>query len=305
MTASRTKAPAHVTGAAFAFGSAFFYGTTVLFSRILAKSALSVPTVLGVRFGVAGALLAVVLFIGRGSLVPVRGERLRAFGLGALSYSTQSALFFSALQRGSAAAVTLLFYAFPAIVVLVEIPLERRLPKRSTLVALGLSVAGVAAIIAASGDISISAAGIAIALTSGGAFGAYVLASNRLIAGTPPPTTAMWVCLGCALSILTFGAASGSLHSPGRYWAPLLGNAVVTACAFAFLFAALPRIGASRTSVIMTLEAFFAIVLTSALLDESVRLVQIVGGAAILAGAALIAVSGTPEAERPGLVGEP
>jgi len=57
----------------------------------------------------------------------------------------------------------------------------------------------------------------------------------------------------------------------------------------------LHRLGPSRTSVIMTLEAFFAVVLAAVLLDESISVVQALGGAAILAAAVL--VSSAPQAE--------
>ncbi|MBV9255827.1 MAG: DMT family transporter, partial [Actinobacteria bacterium] len=68
-----------------------------------------------------------------------------------------------------------------------------------------------------------------------------------------------------------------------------------TASAFTFMFAGLRRIGPSRTSVIMTLEALCAVVLAAIFLGEELRPLQLVGGAGILAATVLIGTSRAPE----------
>jgi threonine/homoserine efflux transporter RhtA len=66
-----------------------------------------------------------------------------------------------------------------------------------------------------------------------------------------------------------------------------VANGFATATAFTLFFVAVGRIGASRTSVVMTLEAAFAVVLAALFLNESLRWLELVGGAAVLAGAAV------------------
>jgi DME family drug/metabolite transporter len=61
-----------------------------------------------------------------------------------------------------------------------------------------------------------------------------------------------------------------------------------TAAAFSLIFAALDRIGAARTAVVMTLEAVTAVVLGAVLLGERLHVPQVAGGAAILVAAAMI-----------------
>jgi drug/metabolite transporter (DMT)-like permease len=58
------------------------------------------------------------------------------------------------------------------------------------------------------------------------------------------------------------------------------------------MFAALRRIGPRRTAIVMTLEAFFAILLAAVFLHEGIGPVQLLGGAAILAATVLTGLEG-------------
>ena len=243
--------------------------------------------------------LFVLLAVLRRGLVPERGERLRPLLLGAIGYALESALFYSALQRGTAAAVALLFYAYPAIVTVLELALGRAVFSSRVLFALVLSIAGTALIVVSGGDVAISTAGIVLALGSALSFAVYLLASGRAVTKTDPIVNGAWVAMGASLSLTVQGLATGSLRSPGADWWLMLVNGVATAAAFSLLFAALSRLGASRTAVVMTLEALSAVVLGALLLGEAIGPVQLVGGGAILAATLLISASRTPVEEAP------
>ena len=95
-------------GSLLAAAGAVSYGVTVMVGRRLAVAGLGPATVLGTRFGSAGLfLLLLLLLLGR-PLLPARGERLAAFGLGAVLYAGEAACFFLGLERGTASAVALL-----------------------------------------------------------------------------------------------------------------------------------------------------------------------------------------------------
>lgn len=283
---------------AFGFGAgvlgALGFGVTVVIGRSLAKAGLGVPTSLGGRFSLGAlCLLAILAATGR-PLLPAPGERAVVFLLGAVGYAVQSSMFFAGLERGTAAAVTLLFYAYPAMVALAEVPLRRRLPSAPTVGALALALAGVALIVASSGDVDITRAGIALSLAAGAMFAGYLLLSDRFIARTDPLTSAAWLAAGTGAALLAYGGARGDLRAPTGYWAHMVGYGAATAVAFAFTFAALRHIGPSHTAVVLTLETFFAVLLAAVFIDETVGGAQVVGGVAIVAAAAVIAVA--PEA---------
>jgi drug/metabolite transporter (DMT)-like permease len=208
--------------------------------------------------------------------------------LGAIGYAVESSLFYSALQRGTAAAVALLFYVYPALVTVAELVAGKLRPSPRLLGALGLSIAGSALIVIAGEDVAISPAGILFALGSALSFTIYLLVSGRAVVRTDPMVNGAWVALGAAASLATQGVLTGGLRNPGSDTWLMLVNGVATASAFAFLFAALGRLGASRTAVVMTLEALSSVVLAALLLGETIGGIQLVGGAAVLAATVLI-----------------
>lgn len=248
-------------------------------------------TVLGWRFAVAAVVLFLILVVRRAPLLPAPGERLRAFLLGAVGYMGESTLFFMGLERGTAAAVSLLFYTYPAMVMVAEIALRWESAKRKSFVALALSAAGSVLVVASGSNVSISKGGVFFAFASAVAVTVYLIASARLVKRTGAITTGAWTAMGAAIAFGVRGLAAGSIHAPGSHVPALVGNGVATSAAFALLFASLFRLGATKTSVIMTLEAFFAIALAAVFLGEGLRPLQAVGGVAILAATALIAVS--------------
>ena len=240
------------------------------------------------RFAVSALVLFALLALLRRDLLPMPGERLRPLLLGAIGYALESALFYSALQEGTAAAVALLFYAYPAIVTVLEL-LRGDIGFSPRLIgALVLSIVGTAVIVVTGGDVAISGTGILFALGSAVSFAIYLLVSRRAVTKTDPMVNAAWVAFGAALSLTVQGLASGTLRSPGDDWWLMVVNGVATASAFSLLFAALGRLGASRTAVVMTLEALSAVVLAALLLDETIGAVQLAGGLAILAATVLI-----------------
>lgn len=254
----------------------------------MAQNGFGPAATLSIRFGVSALVLFGLLLVLRRGVVPARGERLRPLLLGAVGYAVESALFYSALQRGTAAAVALLFYVYPAIVTVLELVSGRAVFSGRLVGALGLSIAGTALIVVSGGDVAISSAGILLALGSALSFAVYLLASGRATTVTDPMVNGAWVAMGASLSLTVQGLATGGLRSPGSDWWLMVANGVATAAAFSLLFAALRSLGASRTAVVMTLEVLSAVVLAALLLGETIGPVQLVGGAAILAAVVLI-----------------
>ena len=71
---------------------------------------------------------------------------------------------------------------------------------------------------------------------------------------TMRPRKAGGQAVGASASLLTFAAVAGEVSVPIDRWWQLLIYGGATASAFAFMFAALRRLGSQRTSVLLTLE---------------------------------------------------
>jgi drug/metabolite transporter (DMT)-like permease len=116
-------------------------------------------------------------------------------------------------------------------------------------------------------------------------FTCYAHAPARVLHRTDAFTAAAWTAIGAATAMLVVGGVSGRLRALGPSLPPLLANGVATATAFTLFFVAIGRLGASRTSVVMTLEAVSAVVLAAVFLGEGVQPLEALGGVAVLGGA--------------------
>jgi drug/metabolite transporter (DMT)-like permease len=266
------------------------YGVTVVVGEDLADAGFGPATSLGVRFAVGGILLAIVLRVRRIPLFPSPGTVLIGLALGA-AYAAEATLFFSALERGTAAAAALVFYVYPAMVTVVELLRGGEEPHRTTFLALGLSTAGAAIVVVGGGEVSITAAGVLFALGAAATFSAYLLVGREFSNGVDPMTVACWVSTGASLSNLTRGAVSQDLVNPSSRLLEIVLYGSATAVAFTLTFAAMNRIGAARVAVVMTLEAVSAVVMAALFLGESVNALQALGGVAVLGAAVVIARS--------------
>ena len=160
---------------------AFAFGCTILFSRTVARDQLAPSVALGIRFGVAGCILLGVLAALRRPLLPPPGERLAAFALGLCVYAVESTFFYMGLERGTAAAVALIFYAYPAVVALVETVTGAIRLRARTLLALALSISGSAIVAIGGGKVAISTTGVLLVCGSVVMFSTYALLSDRVL----------------------------------------------------------------------------------------------------------------------------
>jgi drug/metabolite transporter (DMT)-like permease len=275
-----------VLGAMFVAGAALLFGGVVVLGKVVGDE-LPVASLLSIRFGSAAVVLAGILAVGRRSLRPAKGEWLLLLLLGGVGYALESALFFLALERGTAATVTLLFYTYPVIVALLSVALGRGLPGWLVGGSLVAALAGTALVVTSSGGLDITTAGLMFALGSAVTFSFYLLGAEASLRRTSSLVAAMWVSLTAAVSLGAISGVSGAGRLPaGRgEWVPVLAMGLLTAGAFFLLFLGLRRVGAVRTSIIASLEPVAAAMLARVFIDEPLRLGMVAGGTLILAAA--------------------
>jgi drug/metabolite transporter (DMT)-like permease len=301
---ARTARLSELLGGSFVALAALQFGAVVILGKILAERDVPVPSMLAVRFALAGAVLAVALAVSRMPLGAGRGEGLRLVLLGGLGYAAESALFFFALRYGTAAAITLLFFTYPVWVAILSAALGMGVPGRLVIVALGMTLAGAALVVASAGGLDITMAGVILALGSSVTFSLYLVGAERSVRATSSPAAAMWVSLSAAAGLALLAMVTGEARLPAgaAEWIPVAGMGIFTSGAFFCLFAGLRRIGAVRTSIVASLEPVATALLALVFLGEALGAGVVGGGLLILAGAvtASVARRGVAEAEAPG-----
>lgn len=288
-----------LTGSAMSVAMAMLFAGVVILGSKVQQGGPPFVT-LAIRFGGQSLLLLVLAMALRRPGLPVPGERVALALAGMLGYGTEAALYFSALNHGSAAAVTLLFYTYPVWVMLVTIALDRRAPSRPLFVALALAIAGSAIVVLGGGPAEVEPLGIALALATSLCYTVYLVGTDRHVRRTDPVTAAAWLGAGAATSNVVFALVAGSFIVPdGATPERLVAIVLISAGAFASMLAGLQRIGAVRNAIIGVMEPLTVAVLAAVFLDQPVTAPVVAGGALILVGAVIASVVRTTRTVEP------
>lgn len=266
------------------------------------------------RLTVAALTLALVALATRRTRLLLPGAHLpRLVALGCVQ-AVHWCLFFETVRRGSVALAVITFASAP---VFLAVFAPAFLPERLSRVAVAALVPGLAGItmVALTGTDAGAFGWVAVACGMGSAltFAVLLILSKRLLhAGAQPLTVAFWDCLGGGLVLapaLLF--VRGSVPETGEDWALLiLLGAALTGFATLAYAALLRHVTAQTAGVLTFLEPVSAVFLAWWLLDQSISLQTLIGGALVLcAGTAVVvgtatdggvseAVAGIGSAER-------
>jgi drug/metabolite transporter (DMT)-like permease len=228
-----------------------------------------------------------------------RRDAILLLGAGVASAVLNVAIFV-AFQRISIALALLGFYTYPAMVSALAMVSGRERLDRARLLALLLALGGMALVVLGQlgtdgADIRLDVLGLALALTAAACNVVYVTAVRDGFRAVPVREATFAVLVVNEVCFVIFAAISGTLDSIGAplglpgSWPWLLFAGTVGAAVPTVLFtAAVRRIGGVRTSILMLLEPVVGALLAALLLSESLVAIQVVGGALVLAGAALV-----------------
>ncbi|MBB5235629.1 DMT family transporter [Deinococcus budaensis] len=271
------------TGLLLALVAALSFATLGIWGKLAGEVGLGTYQVLAWRFGlVAAALLPLV---GRGLSWPQRGPLLGA----GVVYVLATFCYFGALGRVTAGATGLLLYLAPAFVILFGWLAGQR-PGAARLGAVALAALGLGLVVGVPGAGDRDPLGLALGAGAGALYAAYLLASERWLRGVPPLAATGHLALVGAAAFGALAAARGELGMPegAAQWGVILGMAALpTLIAVPALYGAVSRLGAARASLLGTLEPLFTVALAFLVLGEPLRPAMLLGGALILAGAAL------------------
>jgi drug/metabolite transporter (DMT)-like permease len=144
-------------------------------------------------------------------------------------------------------------------------------------------------------DVSLDPVGIGLALGSALCQATFILIAGRGFAPLAAPRIATYVLFAAAaialvLAMLTgdFAGLAVPLHEPQAWTWILLGGITGAAIPTTAFLAGIGLIGPSRAAILMTIEPLVGVTVAALLLGEHPTLLQIVGGAAVLAAAIIL-----------------
>jgi drug/metabolite transporter, DME family len=310
-----TTTPTAITppiGFVIVLGAAALFGTLGPLSRFAYDAGMEPAAFVAWRAFIAvGATLAFVAWrLGRGSTRLVhlgslsRRTQLTLFVAGLMGFSLNLCMFI-AFDRITVALALLGFYTYPALVAVANVALGRERLDTARLIALGLALLGMVAVVASQLDpnagIRFDALGFGLALGAAVSQMVFVVISRDGYREVPTEQ-AMTTVLGISVA----GAASVAILSghPEALALPIQQPSVLPLLLFTGIFAAaipslaflagLRVIGGTRAGILMLFEPVVGVVLAAWLLGEALAPIQLAGALAIL-GAAVILQRGSSE----------
>lgn len=262
------------------------FGTLAIFAKEAYEAQAEPVPLLALRFIVTSLILVGYQLLRRGPILVGRDKVIRLLLLGAFGYAVESSLFFLALERAPASVVGLVFYSYPLWTTLIAISLRLEKFEKRLLIALALGTTGVASIFSLTGA---PLAGPLFALGAAVMVALFYIGAQVLTKDTPSSAAATLTAVGAALAMsLVYLIRGGEL--PSGAVGPGIGLGVATAFAFIATYAAIARIGSSRTAIANMMELVTTIVLAMIFLNEQPTLRVLVGALLVLSAIPILAI---------------
>ncbi|RKN38876.1 EamA family transporter [Micromonospora endolithica] len=297
-------------GLALAALSALTFGTSGTFARSLIDAGWSAEALVIARVGLAALVVAVPALLalrGRWSVLRDNLTMVGVFGL--LGVALAQVCFFNAVRYLPVGLALLLEYLGIVVVVGWMWLVHGQRPRRLTVVGSVAALAGLVLVLDLAGAERLDPIGVLWGL--GAAFGLagyYVLAgrvdprlpSVVLAAGGMGVGAVLLLLLGL-VGLLPLRATFGDVEFAGQttsWWVPVAGLVLIAAVvAYLAGIAAARILGARLASFVGLTEVLFAVLIAWLVLDELLTVKQLLGGALIVAGAALVRLDELREPE--------
>ncbi len=277
--------------------SAVGFGVMPIFARTAYADGTDVIALLFLRF-LFGAVIMTGLMLAMRGTWPASKSVVVLFLMGGVGYVAQSFSFFTALQHASAGLVALLLYLYPILVAIVGAVVFGEPLGRKRLGMVLMAFTGTA--LTVWGALDGEPIGIVLGALSAVLYCAYILAGSRVLRNENPYACGAVVMISAAG---VFGALVGltgpSFPQTAVGWSSVVAIALVsTVMAMIGFFIGVRALGASDASTLSTLEPVVTIVAAMVFLNESLTMMQLVGGAVILVAVVLLTRMGASTAPR-------
>jgi drug/metabolite transporter (DMT)-like permease len=302
--ATRTIADRRYAGGlALALTSATSFGLSGSLARSLLDLGWSPAAVVATRVGGAFLVLLIpCLFLLRRIGLPTGRQGARILAYGAVAIALAQLCYFSAVQYLSVGVALLLEYLAPVMLIGWHWARSHRRPAVPVLAGAGLSIVGLAFVLDLRGGLTLNPIGVAWGLGAALCLCAYFLLSEDNGADAPVnPLLLTTAGTGVGAALLLMAGAAGILpltvhagvtilaDQAVGWWLPVALLILMSAVlAYPTGIVAVRRLGSSLASFVSLTEVIFAVAFAFVLLGQQPGPMQLIGGALILAGIALV-----------------
>ena len=290
-------------GLLLALLTAAAFGTSGAFARSLIDAGWTPAAAVTARVSIAAVVLlvpSIVALRGRWSVLRRNLPMITAFGL--IAIAGCQVAYFNAVQHLSVAVALLLEYMGIVLVVGWLWVRHRQRPRRLTVGGTVVSILGLALVLDLVGDATVDLVGVLWGLVAAIGLAVFFVMSAKSDPELPPIVMAgggmvigaiALLALG-AVGLLPLAATTADVVFAGQdvpWWVPILGLSLLAAV-FAYVVGimAARALGSKLASFVGLTEVLFAVLFAWLLLGQLPTMVQLLGGALIVAGVAMVRI---------------
>ena len=247
------------------------------------------------RYALASVTLLSLLRWREGGFTVPRGDLLRIAGLGVVGFGCYQILWPVALQSIPAGDSALLIAATPVLTALLAMATGADTPNAVKLVGAFVAFVGVAVVIGEGQGLDLSASlfGDVLTLAAAACWAIYTVFGATILRRHSPLVTTAWAVAAGTIFLAPVGIAQLTTVdiaavNPAVVIAILYSGTLAAGIANVVIFHAVKLLGPTRVTALQFLVPALAVVMAAIFLAEPIRPFQLVGGAIILAGVALL-----------------
>ena len=264
-------------------------GLNSTFAKFAYRAGMDPNTLTAMRLGVAAVVLWALFLIRWQPLISIsRQALLGCMVMGAANFAAQISYYWG-LTRINASIGTLIFYLYPAVVILLlrlrgEALTTRRLAR------LGIALVGVALLVDLTGN-RVDMIGVLLVLITILTYALHLVIGQFVVRDVPARTVALYVISTMALLAAGERLALGGSPLPVTWagWWPVLGIGLLgTVVARLAMFTAIKRVGSTQLSLLGVVEPVITVAVARVFLGETLAPIQWVGGGLVLASLLLV-----------------
>lgn len=270
--------------------SAVGFGIMPIFALYAYESGMEVPSLLFLRFLFSSIFFFSFIFVRKIGVRVTRKQLAILFLMGGVLYTTQSTFYFTALKYIPASLTALLLYLFPVFVAILSFVINKERLSVRLILSIIISLLGILLVLGSPNG-SIHPFGIVLGVGAAITYTFYILIGDRIMVSLPPVLTSGFIALFACLSFLVIGLSTQSLSfgfaPSGWVFAACVALFSTVLSIFTF-FMGMKIIGPTKASILSMIEPVVTTVFSTLLLDDTITILQMIGGSIVLTGAALV-----------------
>lgn len=253
---------AKLRGTVCGIAAAVFYGTNPLGAMNLYADGISTNSTLFYRFGIAVVMLGVMMAVQRKSFALTRRELVTLAILGVFMSTSSTTLYFSFNFMDVGIASTLLF-VYPVMVAVIMATLFHEKVTAATIVAILLSLAGIALLNQTGNGTSLSLWGVTLVMLSSLTYAIYIVVVNKSSLRMSSVKLTFYVLLFGLFTIYGYTLAMGEtvqlLVTPKQWMYAAQLALMPTVLSLVLMVIAVHDIGSTPTAIMGAIEPITAV----------------------------------------------